>query len=465
MHADTATTVTTDDGARLHTITAGDPDARLTVVLCHGYMLDRTTWHLQLPALGQAARLVLYDQRGHGRSTLGTSPVTTDRLGEDLHQVLAATASHGPVVLVGHSMGGMAVMALAATHPDLFGTRVTGAALLSTSAGQLNGTPMGLPPAAARLLHLALAVGLPRLARLPRAVDTVRRRTGPFAFRVTRPLLYRAPVDPAAAQVTIRAMSRVPITTVAACYPALMAHDQLAALPALGRCPVLVAVGTSDQITPVAHSASLASRIPSAELVVVPRASHLLPLERPHEVNKLLLALVSRSTAALTPGAAAHTRSTPGDAQPPPPVRRPGHVSAEEPHVTALPHPYAVCPLWLRPSSDDWVPHSGVVPVRPRDGSCPAFAVCRSTTLSPPVLTPGVVGAGHRRVRSSSVRSVWTLAGTRVLPVRRTRSPVHGGGRNASPKDAQASHQWARFALIPSFRRSAARLPVPPEAR
>ncbi|MEU6379223.1 alpha/beta hydrolase [Streptomyces sp. NPDC046909] len=459
------TSVTTDDGARLHTTVAGDPDAPVTVLLCHGYMLDRTAWHYQLPALGRAARLVLYDQRGHGCSTLGTAPVTIERLGEDLHQVLTATALRGPVVLVGHSMGGMAVMALAAAHPDLFGTRITGTALLSTSAGQLNGTPMGLPPAAARLLHLALAAGLPQLARLPRTVDTVRRHTGPLAFRLTRPLLYRAPVERAAAQVTVRAMSRAPITTVAACYPALMAHDQLAALPALGRCPVLVAVGTNDQITPAAHSATLASRIPSAELAVVPRASHLLPLERPHEVNKLLLALVSRGTATLTPGPAGHTRSVPGDAQPPPPVCRPGHTSVGQPYAIALPHPYAGRPPGLGPQSDDAIPQSVERPPahRPDPVRHLGYRVLRPRRPSASALRG--VGTGHRPTRNGSVRSAGALAGAIVPPVRRTRGPVRGGGRNAFTEDAQASHQWAGFALIPPFRRPVQRLPDHPETR
>ncbi|MGW2830413.1 alpha/beta fold hydrolase [Streptomyces sp. NPDC001286] len=318
------TTIITDDGARLYTAGAGDPNSPVTVVLCHGYMLDSTVWHFQLPALGQAARLVLYDQRGHGRSTLGGDPFTIDRLGEDLHHVLATTVPSGPVVLVGHSMGGMAIMALAAARPHLFGSRVIGVGLLSTSAGNLNDAPMGLPPTTARLLHRALAAGLPALARLPRIIDAVRRHTGLLAFLLTRPLLYRAPAGRDATQLAIRAMSRVPITTVAACYPALMTHDQLAALPALERGATLVAVGSEDQITPASHSATLADRIPSAEFVVVPGASHLLPLEHPDTVNRLLLALISRSMTAPRRLPAAHVRSVPGDAPPPPPVRRPG---------------------------------------------------------------------------------------------------------------------------------------------
>ncbi|MFI6662101.1 alpha/beta fold hydrolase [Streptomyces sp. NPDC050523] len=365
MHTTAATRVTTDDGARLHTTTAGDPDAPLTVVLCHGYMLDSTAWHFQLPALGDVARLVLYDQRGHGRSTLGSAPVTIERLGKDLHQVLEATAPQGPVILVGHSMGGMVVLALAAAHADLFGSRVTGVALLSTSAGQLNGTPMGLPPTAARLLHQALAAGLPALARLPRTVDTVRRHTGPLAFRLTRPMLYRAPVGSAAARITVHAMSRAPIVTIAACYPALMAHDQFAALPVLGRCPTLVAVGAGDQITPASHSAVLATHISSAELTVVSGASHLLPLERPNEVNSLLLALLSRNAAAREPRTTADpARQDSGTLRPSARKGHPAHPVSMESYAAARPHPYGGRTHGRGPEPDDGIPPPTVASVR-----------------------------------------------------------------------------------------------------
>ena len=75
--------------------------------------------------------MVFWDQRSHGRS--GRSDLThatIDQLGDDLLAVLEATTAPGrPVVLVGHSMGGMTIMALADRHPELFGDRVVGVAL------------------------------------------------------------------------------------------------------------------------------------------------------------------------------------------------------------------------------------------------------------------------------------------------------------------------------------------------
>src|SRR5687768_18540808 len=149
-------TVTTDDGVPLHVEVDGDENASLTVVLSHGFTARLVEWEFQRAALRDRARLVLWDQRGHGRSgwTKLTS-ATIDRTGRDLGQVLDAVVPRGPVVLAGHSMGGMSVMALARQRPELFGTRVVGVFLLATSAGGLvSHGAVGLAVRIMRRLHL-----------------------------------------------------------------------------------------------------------------------------------------------------------------------------------------------------------------------------------------------------------------------------------------------------------------------
>src|ERR1044071_903317 len=99
------TEITLSDGVRLHVETSGPADAPVTVVLLHGWCLDRRTWHHQVTELERSARVVTYDARGHGRS--GSTPLesaTLDRLGADLAEVLRRLAPSGPVVLAGHSM-------------------------------------------------------------------------------------------------------------------------------------------------------------------------------------------------------------------------------------------------------------------------------------------------------------------------------------------------------------------------
>src|SRR5690606_31084170 len=87
------------------------------------------------------ARLVFYDQRSHGRSSRAApGHATIDDLATDLAAVIGTAAPTGPLVLVGHSMGGMALLALAGRDPDLFADRVHGVALLSTSANETAGS-------------------------------------------------------------------------------------------------------------------------------------------------------------------------------------------------------------------------------------------------------------------------------------------------------------------------------------
>ena len=114
----------------------GDREAPLTIVFAHGFTLSMDSFHFQRRDLGDVARLVFYDQRSHGRSGRSAPEnATIDQLGLDLYAVLQAVAPAGPVVLVGHSMGGMTILALADQHPELFGDRVVGVALLATSTG------------------------------------------------------------------------------------------------------------------------------------------------------------------------------------------------------------------------------------------------------------------------------------------------------------------------------------------
>src|SRR6266516_4568754 len=136
-------TVLADDGVALHTEIDGPDDAPVTVVFSHGYTLNQGSWHYQrrdLGAPGSGCRLVFWDQRSHGRSGRSQrARENIDQLGHDLHAVIRAVApGRTSVVLVGHSMGGMTIMALADQRPELFGANVVGVALVATSASGLS---------------------------------------------------------------------------------------------------------------------------------------------------------------------------------------------------------------------------------------------------------------------------------------------------------------------------------------
>ena len=164
-----------DDGARLHVTTYGREDAPVTLLLAHCWTADETDWHYQVQALldrfGHEVRLVTWDHRGHGRSArVPESACTIADLARDLGRVVDAHAAAGPLVLAGHSIGGMCLMALPEERPDLV-ERVAGLLLVSTSSGRLDTVTLGLPDTGR-----AVRAQIPRLlaARAPRVRRVVR---------------------------------------------------------------------------------------------------------------------------------------------------------------------------------------------------------------------------------------------------------------------------------------------------
>ena len=293
-------TVRTDDGVDLHVEVDGIENASLTVVLSHGFTARLGEWDLQREALRSRARLVLWDQRGHGRS--GWTPLTRasiDRTGRDLGQVLDAVAPRGPVVLAGHSMGGMSVMALARRRPELFGTRVVGAFLLATSAGGLASTGVvGLTVRLLRALGL-LPVYLWLLQLWAPLLERFRRRGTRIGRWYTRRYLFgRDDAHPEQVRMVQDLLEETPLPVTMAFYATFVEHDESAALPVLARVPVTVVAATHDRLTPLPHGRRLAEDIgPAAELVVVDGAGHSVNLTRPAIVDAAFLRLLDRAEA------------------------------------------------------------------------------------------------------------------------------------------------------------------------
>jgi pimeloyl-ACP methyl ester carboxylesterase len=273
-----------------------------TVVFTHGYCLSQDVWHFQRAALRGTVRSVYWDQRSHGRSGRGAGgPVTIDQLGRDLKAVLDAAAPEGPLVLVGHSMGGMTVMALAAQYPDFVAERVAGAAFIGTSAGGLGEVSYGLPLPAVGVKAVRRAVPgvLRALVSQTALVERGRRAAADlFAGLVKRYSFGKAhDVDPGVARFAERLIESVPIDVVAEFYPAFEKHEKTAALAAFDGRPALVLAGEDDLLTPSAHSETIARALPSARLCVLPDTGHLSMLERPQAVNEALAQLIARAVA------------------------------------------------------------------------------------------------------------------------------------------------------------------------
>ncbi|WP_329560318.1 alpha/beta hydrolase [Streptomyces uncialis] len=312
-------TASADDGTELYyeVDEVGEPDADLaprrrrlfgrrdpapvTVVFSHGYCLSQDSWHFQRAALRGVVRTVHWDQRSHGRSARGAAqaqsgaPVTIDQLGRDLKAVIDAAAPEGPLVLVGHSMGGMTIMALADQYPELVRERVAGVALVGTSAGRLAEVSYGLPVAGVNAVRRVLPGMLKVLGQRAELVERGRRATADlFAGIIKRYSFASRDVDPAVVRFAERLIESTPIDVVAEFYPAFAEHDKSEALVRFDGLPVLVLAGDKDLITPSEHSEAVADRLGDAELVLVPDGGHLVMLEHPEVVTDRLADLLTR---------------------------------------------------------------------------------------------------------------------------------------------------------------------------
>jgi pimeloyl-ACP methyl ester carboxylesterase len=299
-------TVPADDGLPLHVEVDGPDDAPLTLVFCHGYTLTQDSWHYQRRDLAgvradasQASRprMVFWDQRSHGRSGRSKpTNATIDQTGEDLYAVLRATTRPGdPVVLVGHSMGGMSIMALADRHPEVFEEQVAAVALINTSCGALAEVSMGLPLVLAKLVRPLAPSALRGLGRQAVLVDRARGLGADIAFVVTRRMAFADKyVSPTVVDFLEQMIRATPIDVIAEFYPALMAHDKSDALAVIGKVPVLVLTGGQDRLTPPDHGRRIAESLPDAELVEIDDAGHVLPLEYPGVVTGGLRRLIER---------------------------------------------------------------------------------------------------------------------------------------------------------------------------
>ncbi|MEU0101907.1 alpha/beta hydrolase [Streptomyces sp. NPDC006267] len=273
----------------------------VTVVFSHGYCLGQDSWHFQRAALRGLVRAVYWDQRSHGRSGRGRSqadgvPVGIDQLGRDLKAVIDAAAPEGPLVLVGHSMGGMTIMALADQYPALIRDRVAAVALVGTSGGKLGEVNFGLPVAGVNAVRRVLPGVLKALGSQTELVEKGRRATADlFAGLIKRYSFGSRDVDPAVSRFAERLIESTPIDVVAEFYPAFTEHDKSGALPAFRDVPVLILAGDKDLVTPSSHSEAIADVLPDAELVIVPDAGHLVMLEHPETVTDRLADLLVRS--------------------------------------------------------------------------------------------------------------------------------------------------------------------------
>ncbi|MHB1930624.1 MAG: alpha/beta fold hydrolase, partial [Acidimicrobiales bacterium] len=284
------------DGASIHVAQRGPATGR-PVLLLHGITLSAGVWVEQVRRLPDAGmRVVAMDLRGHGESTIGRAGLALDRVTADIVEVVDRLELTD-VVLVGHSMGGMAALRLLGRTPSLARGEgwLAALGLVATSARPALGR--GVP--GARLAVSAIGPALTGAAALARLVPTPTLPDSEVADPIAA-LTFSAHAAPGAVRLIRRATARVPAATTIELLAELVRLDEMVAL-AETRVPATVVVGRDDLITPPRHSRALAAAVAGAQLVELADCGHMVMLERPGELDDAILALAARAPAKGTP--------------------------------------------------------------------------------------------------------------------------------------------------------------------
>jgi pimeloyl-ACP methyl ester carboxylesterase len=276
---------------------APQPTGRATLVFVHGFTNNLHTWHFQRQHFRGKRRMVFFDHRSHGRSERSSRDAATmDQLALDLLTVMDELAPNDRVVLIGHSMGGMAIMALAELHPELFGPRVVGVGLCSTSAGgvALHKT-FGLPgPIGAQVPGRAVALA----ARAPALVDRARRAGSNIGYVTVGALAFGTRVPGAYVELVDQMIASTPFEVISEFLPNIQAHERSHALAALASVPTHIFGGTRDRMIPVSHSRTLHELIAGSVIVEYENGGHMVPLEFHEQLNEALDELCAQADSA-----------------------------------------------------------------------------------------------------------------------------------------------------------------------
>lgn len=240
------------------------------LVFLHAFPLNQTMWDEQIAVFSEVHRVVSFDWRGFGGSTLDSKPSTMDVFADDLAALLDALSIERASIC-GLSMGGYAAFGFQSRHTKrlasliLADTRATG----DSEEGRQNRRQMATtvreagPKAIAdqmltRLLGSKTLEGNPAVAARVRAMIESNESEG-----IARALLGMA--------------------------------DRPDSTPLLGKieCPTLIVVGSDDTLTPPSESEAMAASIAGSRLVIILDAGHLANLERPEQFNQALAGFLS----------------------------------------------------------------------------------------------------------------------------------------------------------------------------
>ena len=282
----------------VHWYESGPQDAPLTVVYVHGFNISSQSFYLQERALRPlGVRQLLIDVRGHGHTATDTvaefgaaspSDLSVDGAADDVMAVIAERGVVGPVIVVGHSLGGPISLSLIrryAGEPD--GFDLAGSVQISSAVDPFTdrGMSVALGGAVGAVLYRAVQA-MPGLSEAVRVGLT----------SALAPLLavgfYAGHVPWEIIRFHADMIQGTPLRTYEGFFPDLREHSERDVADKLAGVPGYILVGELDTVAPLEHSEALHEVWPDAALQVVPTSGHMPPLDAAGAVTAALVRLI-----------------------------------------------------------------------------------------------------------------------------------------------------------------------------
>ena len=295
--------LTSQDGTRLYVEELGQGPC---LVFAHGFSLTQDAWHYQRRDLPGRFRCVFFDQRGHGRSGRPRKhDYSLPALAGDLKAVLDWTGEER-VVIVAHSMGGIAALQFPEQFPGELGGRVAGLVLVgSTYLDTVRGMTAAVSAWGSAWAQRTLITGAFRfMGQDPARAQQLRRRGSDLGYLGTRLFGFGSSPSPSQVAFIDRTLAGTDVEVWAKVFPSLVDFDLSESLEAVD-VPTLIVVGDKDRLTPPTAARYMADQIPGARLLILEDAGHCAFLEE-HEVLDAEIAAFADEV--LVPGRAAARR-------------------------------------------------------------------------------------------------------------------------------------------------------------
>jgi pimeloyl-ACP methyl ester carboxylesterase len=263
--------ITSNDGTRLSTVSMG---SGTPVVLAHGFAIDMHCWNVIADDLvGRGFKVIAFDQRGHGRTDVGSGGVGSRQMVDDYLAVLRAYDISGGI-LVGHSMGGFLAIRALIERPTEMARHLRGCVLMATFAGDVNRKNLQN-----RIQIPMIQSGL--MGKMIRSDATAAFFAKSVMGDEKHPGMMRASIE------TFRTTNLKQLVPILTAFVKEDRYDQLGNIS----LPCRIVVGEKDKTTPPFHTDWLHEGIKGSTLRRIPKKGHMLNWEAPEILVEEITAL------------------------------------------------------------------------------------------------------------------------------------------------------------------------------